>query len=170
MPSESWSLGKTLVGALTGSLILEGTLGLDEPISISQWPDVSDPRRKIKIRDLLQMAGGRDFSTEPRFLPWFKQSDHGLIYTNIPDVVAFSVNRALARQPGTLGNYNNADVLLLVEHTRQKLKLSHRGLRDLIHQRVLEPLDMNSVRLSTDYTGTPVITGYVYGSARDWGS
>lgn len=169
MPLESWSLGKTLVGALAGHLIMEGKLGLDEKVVISHWPEATDPRRNIRIRDLLQMASGLDFSTEAEFFPYFSQSDHGLIYTNLKDVVAFSANRKLAREPGTLGNYNNADVLLLMEYIRQKLNISHQELITLIQDTILKPLGMNSIRLSTDFAGNPVITGYVYGSARDWG-
>lgn len=167
--SESWSLGKTLIGALAGRLILEGALSLDEPIAISHWPDAADPRRAIRVRDLLNMASGLDFSTEAEFFPVFNQSDHGLIYTNLRDIVAFSADRPLTRSPGEQGNYNNADVLLLMEHIRQKLGLSHEDLVALIRRKVLAPLGMMSVRLSTDFAGNPVITGYVYGSARDWG-
>jgi CubicO group peptidase (beta-lactamase class C family) len=165
--AESWSLGKTLAGLLAGRLITQGQLSLDEKIQLESWPE-KDPRREITVRNLLNMAGGLQFTTEGVFWPMFAQSDHGLIYTNLPDIVAFSSDRPLARPPGTQGDYNNADPTLLLAYIRQKRGLNADGLLQLINDEVLTPLDMRNVRLSTDPKGTPVITGYVYGSARNW--
>lgn len=166
--AESWSLGKTLVGTLVGKLIAEGKLSLDEPISISQWP-AGDPRRSILVRHAMGMAGGLRFTTAYETFPVFKQSDHGLIYTDLPDVVRFVTDRPAEHAPGARGNYNNADPLLLLEHIRQKLNLTNDGLRALIREKVFNPLGMDVV-LSTDPKGFPIITGYVYGTARSWGA
>lgn len=166
--SESWSLGKTIIGTLAGALISDGTLSLDETVDLPQWPH-GDPRRAIRIRDLLGMSGGLAFTTEFETWPLFLQSDHGKVYYNLPDVVAFVADRPLARRPGSEGSYNNADPILLLAHIRHKLKLDAAGLRRLVWERVLEPVGMQDTVLSTDFAGMPIMTGYVYAPARDWG-
>lgn len=166
--AESWSLGKTLVGTLVGKLIAEGVLSLDEPLLLSQWPE-GDPRRKILLRHAMGMSGGLRFSTGYESFPFFAQGDHGLIYTDLDDVVRFVTDRPLEHAPGSHGTYNNADPLLMLEFIRQKLKLSNDQLRQLIREKVFAPLGMDIV-LSTDPKGFPIITGYVYGTARSWGA
>ncbi len=166
--AESWSLGKTIVGTLVGKLIAEGALSLDEPIQISQWPE-GDPRRKILLRHAMGMSGGLRFSTGFKTFPFYAQGDHGLVYTDLDDVVRFVTDRPLEHAPGSFGTYNNADPLLMLEFIRQKLKLDNDQLRQLIREKVFAPLNMDVV-LSTDPKGFPIITGYVYGTARSWAS
>jgi len=167
--SESWSLGKSIAGSFAAVLIQQGRLSLDEPILLSQWPAADDPRRRITVRHLLNMSSGLDFSTEFQLYPVFIQSDHNLVYTNLPDLAGFAADRPLAHEPGTFGTYSNADTLLLMEFIRQKFDLDHAGLIALLRQQLLDPLGMDDVVLSTDYVGLPVITGYDYASARSWG-
>ena len=167
-PLESWSLGKTLVGALAGVLIREGRLALDETLALPDWPQADDPRRAITVRNALNMAGRLDFTTEARFWPVFRQSDHGLVYTNLPDLHRFAADRPPAGPPGSHGEYNNADPYLVMEHVRAKLGLEPAALAALVHAKVLGPAGMHGVVLSTDPAGHPAITGYVLGTARDW--
>jgi len=166
--AENWSFGKTLVGTLVGRLIAEGKLSLDEPIAIQQWP-AGNPRRGIRVRDAMGMAGGLRFTTGYKTFPLFVQADHGLVYTDLEDAVRFVVDRPLQHKPSTAGSYNNADPLLLLEFIRQKLNLSNDGLRELIREKVFAPVGMN-VAVSTDPKGFPIITGYVFGTARSWGN
>lgn len=168
IPSDSWSLGKTLVGTLTGVLIAQGRLSLDEAVTLAQWPEPNDPRRAITVRNLLNMSSGLDFSTKFQLWPVFIQSDHSLVYTNLPDVAAFAADRPLAHAPGSFGTYSNADTLLLLEFIRQKLNLDQAGVIALLRQEVLTPLGMDDLVLSTDFVGLPIITGYDYASARSW--
>jgi CubicO group peptidase (beta-lactamase class C family) len=167
-PLESWSLGKTLVGVLAGVLATEGRLSLDEPLALPDWPQADDPRRRITVRNALNMAGRLAFTTEARFWPVFRQSDHGLVYTNLPDLHRFAADRPAAGPPGSHGEYNNADPYLVMEHARAKLGLGPEALAALVHDRVLRPAGMGGVVLSTDFAGHPAITGYVLGTARDW--
>ena len=58
-PQISWSQGKSITATLIGILIQRGLLKLDQPAPVKEWQD--DDRRKIRIRDLLQMSSGLDF-------------------------------------------------------------------------------------------------------------
>jgi CubicO group peptidase (beta-lactamase class C family) len=167
--AESWSLGKTLVGLLAGRLVTMGRLDLDEPVALTRWP-VGDPRRSITVRHLLTMSGSLAFSVEAAFWPIFQQSDHGLIYTGLPDVVAFAADRPLAGPPGSIATYNNADPTVLLAYLAQKLGVDGDGVAAALRREVLVPLGADGIRWSTDRRGMPVATGYVYGRARDWGA
>ena len=62
-PQISWSQGKSIASALVGAAIQAGHLdaGLDDPAPVPEWQEDGDPRRKIRIRDILNMSSGLDF-------------------------------------------------------------------------------------------------------------
>ncbi|MGI9629220.1 MAG: serine hydrolase, partial [Longimicrobiales bacterium] len=61
-PQISWSMGKSIVSALTGTLVQQGYFGLDDPAPVPAWRQaIHDPRSEIRIQDLLRMSGGLDF-------------------------------------------------------------------------------------------------------------
>jgi hypothetical protein len=61
-PQISWSQGKSITAALVGVLVQQGELELDQPAPVPEWhEDPADPRREIRIRDLLHMSSGLDF-------------------------------------------------------------------------------------------------------------
>ena len=57
-PLESWSMGKSLTATLMGILIKQGVYDLWQPAPIPEWRSANDPRRKIRIADLLHMSSG----------------------------------------------------------------------------------------------------------------
>ena len=60
-PLESWSMGKTVLAILMGTLVADGTYDLWQPAPIADWRQPEDPRRNIRIADLLRMSGGLRF-------------------------------------------------------------------------------------------------------------
>jgi len=57
-PLESWSMGKSVSATLMSILIQQGVYTLLQPARIPEWSDKSDPRRAIRIADLLHMSSG----------------------------------------------------------------------------------------------------------------
>jgi CubicO group peptidase (beta-lactamase class C family) len=57
-PLESWSMGKSLTGTLVGRLIQQGVYRLDQPAPIPEWQGAGDPRREIRIMDIMRMSSG----------------------------------------------------------------------------------------------------------------
>ena len=62
-PQLSWSQGKSIAAALVGVAIQAGHLdvGLDDPAPVPEWQGEGDPRREIRMRDLLNMSSGLNF-------------------------------------------------------------------------------------------------------------
>ena len=81
-PQIGWSQGKSITAALIAVLMQQGELKLDDPAPIKEWQQPDDPRRKIRIKDLLRMSSGLDFDNwglgEPR--SYTKANEHFRIY------------------------------------------------------------------------------------------
>ena len=56
-----WSMTKSIIGALTGILVKQQKLKIDEPAPVPEWKDPKDPRHAITTRHLLQQTTGLDF-------------------------------------------------------------------------------------------------------------
>jgi CubicO group peptidase (beta-lactamase class C family) len=166
---ESWSMGKSLTATLLGLLAREGLVHPEEPAPIAAWRSPGDPRAAITVKNLLQMSSGLRFTRdEPRHTWEHAVADHVYVYFEAIDVFDFSVSRPLEFPPDTVGRYRNCDPLALGLIVKQivtgrgeeYLSWPQRALFDRIgiRRQVLEP----------DIHGNFILTGYDYGTARNW--
>ena len=168
----SWSSGKSITSALIGLLVKDGHFTVDQPAQIEEWQGLDDPRRAIRIADLLQMSSGLDFvraQDEDRLeLGWTSRDDHMYIYFGAIDVFEHSISRPLEYPPGTVWRYRNGDTLSLGALVRRTVE--SRGEEYLTYpQRALfDKIGMRNMVLETDPWGNFIMTGYDYGTARDW--
>lgn len=169
---ESWSMGKSLTATLVGRLIQEGLLSLDQPAPIAGWQHPDDPRRAITVRDLLQMSSGLRFSGHhdprgawPGYVP-----DHFYIYTEAIDVFDFALSRPAEFAPQTIGRYRNCDPLSLGYIVNQ-IVTGQMG-RDYLawpQEALFDRIGIRRQVLETDLYGNFILTGFDYGTARNWG-
>lgn len=168
MPLESWSMGKSIAGTMIGLLLNDGAFRLEDPAPVPEWHKTpNDPRAKIRIMDLMRMSSGLRFSRgSPEDIPGYH--DHDLPYTGAIDAVEFVTTRPLQFEPNTFGRYRNTDPLLLGYIVREAVR--KRGEEHLTYpQRALfDKLGMRGQVLETDPYGNFLITGYDYGTARNW--
>jgi len=168
MPLESWSMGKSIAGTLIGRLLNDGAFRLEDPAPIPEWRKVpDDPRAKIRIMDLMRMSSGLRFSRgSPEDTPGYH--DHDLIYSGAIDAAQFVITRPLQFEPNTFGRYRNTDPLALGYIVRETVR--GRGEEYLTYpQRALfDKLGMRGQLLETDPYGNFLITGYDYGTGRNW--
>src|SRR6185295_4469206 len=82
-----WSMGKSVTATLLGQLVNEGALQLWAPAPIEEWQGPQDPRRDIRIADLLRMSSGLHFIApqDPDFDPARGYPDHLFVYTGAID-------------------------------------------------------------------------------------
>jgi CubicO group peptidase (beta-lactamase class C family) len=168
---ESWSMGKSLTATLVGRLIQNGLLSLDQPAPIAAWQHPEDPRRAITVRDLLQMSSGLRFSGhhDPRGSWASYVPDHFYIYTEAIDVFDFAISRPAEFAPQTVGRYRNCDPLALGYIVKQIV--TGRLGRDYLTWPQAELFDRIGIRrqvLETDLYGNFLLTGFDYGTARNW--
>jgi len=168
---ESWSMGKSLVATLVGRLVQEGALALDAPAPVAEWQGAGDPRRRIKVAHLLRMSSGLRFSGASESL-WplllWGIPDHIAIYTGMDDVFGFAIGSPAEHPPGRVGRYRNVDPLVLSALVHREAEA--RGVDPrLFPQRLLfDRIGIRRQVLETDRQGQFILTGYDYGTARNW--
>ena len=167
---ESWSMGKSLTATLVGLAIKDGAFALDDPAPVPDWRRPGDPRGAIRVRDVMNMASGLSFTgQDDRWMdPTWQYHDHFFIYAGAVDAFKYAITSPVEFAPNTVGRYRNSDPMtlgfLVRQHVEKKgeVYLTHpqRALFDKIgiRRQVLEP----------DPWGNFLLSGYDYGTARNW--
>jgi CubicO group peptidase (beta-lactamase class C family) len=167
---ESWSMGKSIASTLFALLVKDGTYTLDQPAPVALWQKPGDPRAKIRNRDLLNMSGGLLFqgNQEPADARRQPYPDHYYIYTGGVDSFDYSINRPAEFPPGTVGRYRNCDPLTIGYLIKQAV--TKRGETYLAWpQKVLfDKIGIRRQVIEPDPYGNFIMTGYDFGTARNW--
>jgi CubicO group peptidase (beta-lactamase class C family) len=167
---ESWSMGKSIASTLFALLIKDGTYTLEQPAPVPEWQAAGDPRAKIRNMDLLRMSSGLRFiaTQDPDYTPDKGYPDHFYMYSGAVNSFDYSVHQPLQFPPNTQGRYRNSDPLTLM--SLAKLAIQKRGEEFLTWpQRALfDRIGIRRQVLETDPYGNFLITGYDYGTARNW--
>ena len=165
---ESWSMGKSLAATLFALLVKDGTYSLEQPAQVPLWQRPGDPRGSIRHIDLLRMSAGLKFlgNQEPGSNDTYP--DHYYIYTGGIDAFDYSITRPVEYPANTDGRYRNSDPLTIAYLT--KLAVTKRGDNILTWpQRALfDRIGIRKQVLETDPYGNYLISGYDYGTARNW--
>jgi CubicO group peptidase (beta-lactamase class C family) len=165
---ESWSMGKSLAATLFALLVKDGTYTLEQPAQVPLWQRPGDPRGSIRHIDLLRMSAGLKFlgNQEPGSNDTYP--DHYYIYTGGIDAFDYSITRPVEYPANTDGRYRNSDPLTIAYLT--KLAVTKRGDNILTWpQRALfDRIGIRKQVLETDPYGNYLISGYDYGTARNW--
>jgi CubicO group peptidase (beta-lactamase class C family) len=167
---ESWSMGKSIASTLFSLLVKDGTYSLEQRAPVPEWHTPGDRRGAIRNMDLLRMSSGLRFiaTQDPDYTPDKGYPDHFYIYTGAVNAYDYSVHQPLQFEPNTQGRYRNSDPLTLMYLA--KLAVTKRGEEFLTWpQRALfDRIGIRRQVLETDPFGNFLITGYDYGTARNW--
>lgn len=168
---ESWSMGKSLTATLAGLLIRDGYFELDDPAPVPEWhqqPD--DPRAAITVADLFHMSSGLRFIAprDPDYSPDKGYPDHMFIYTGAIDAFEYSVSRPLQFPPNTEGRYRNSDPLTVGYIIRRTVEAMGRNYLTWPQEALFDRIGIREQVLEPDPFGNFLLTGYDYGTARNW--
>src|SRR5690606_26676208 len=98
-PQLGWSMSKSVASLLTGVLVKQGVVSLDDDGLRSEW---TDGRADITIEQLLRMTSG---------LEWDETYDRGTPITRMlylePDMGDYVASLPLAHAPGTVQQYSS---------------------------------------------------------------
>jgi CubicO group peptidase (beta-lactamase class C family) len=167
---ESWSMGKSITSTLFGLLVKDGTYTLEQPAPVPLWRAPEDPRSKIRNMDLLRMSGGLQFlaSQDPDYSPDKGYPDHFYIYTGAVDSFEYSINRPLQFPPNTEGRYRNCDPLTIGYLIKQAVRKRGEEYLTWPQRALFDRIGIRRQVLETDPYGNFLLTGYDYGTARNW--
>lgn len=169
-PLESWSMGKSLTGTLVARLIHQGVYRLDQPAPFPEWQAPGDPRRAIRIMDIMRMSSGLRIRApqDPDWDDAYGYPDHLYLYTGGVNSYTYAATRPQQWAPNTVGRYRNVDPVLasyLVRLGTERLGVDYHSFP----QRTLfDKLGMRDAVLETDPYGNFLGQGYEMIAARDW--
>jgi CubicO group peptidase (beta-lactamase class C family) len=169
-PQISWSMGKSIAATLTGVLVQQGALAIDQPAPVPEWQGELDPRRDILLADLLRMSSGLDFDNfglNPNS-SYNAANEHFRIYFDALDVFAHAVDQPLRYEPGTVWRYRNSDPLTLMRIARHIVEERGDDWLSFPQRALFDRIGARSFVLETDAWGNFIITGFDYGGTRDW--
>lgn len=155
-PQLGWSMSKSVANLLTGVLVEQGVVALDDDGLRPEW---TDERADITIEQLLRQTSG---------LEWDETYDLGTPITRMlylePDMARYVAGQPLAHEPGAVQQYSSGNTNLLCSVLVERSGLGAELPRELL----LGPLGLTSAVFEPDATGTPVCSSYLWATPRDW--
>ncbi len=161
-PLNGWSMTKSALGALVGTLVGDGRLALDAKALLPEWSAPGDARAGITLEDLLRMRSGLRFSevySDPL-------SDVTRMLFDGPDAAGFAASRPAAHPPGTHWQYASGTTNILSLIARRAL--GEDAYPSWPRRALFDPLGMRSAVFETDAAGTFVGSSFLFATARDW--
>ncbi len=162
----SWSMAKSILHAIVGTLVDAGQLDPDQLAPVPEWSDSDDPRHQIHVRDLLAMRDGLAFIEQYEI----GETSHviEMLYgEGKGDMAAFTAQLPLAHQPGTFYNYSSGTTNIL-----SRIVADHVGYGDHYHEalrsRLFAPIGMTSAVATMDGSGVFVASSFVHATALDF--
>jgi CubicO group peptidase (beta-lactamase class C family) len=156
VPARTWSVAKSLTGALVGVLAGEGKLQLDAPAPIPEWSAPGDPRAAITVADLLHMSSGLAVAGAAMEDVYFGGADSIASITAAP----------LEVPPGSRWHYANRDTLLLVRAMRHVIR-DDAAYWSFPRHALFGRIGMHDTVAETDWRGNFVLSSQVQSTARD---
>jgi CubicO group peptidase (beta-lactamase class C family) len=163
-PQIGWSMGKSFLNALVGTLVKDGRLRLDLNRLLPQWQGAGDPRSAITVDNLLRMVSGLDFDAPHAQM----MSDTRKMLFLKGDSAAYAASEKLSSPVGSKWFYASGSTTLLASALRTALGGSQAQYFSYPHKALFGPLGMNSAVMEVDEEGTFLAPAFVYASARDW--
>jgi CubicO group peptidase (beta-lactamase class C family) len=167
---ESWSMGKSITATLFALLVKDGTYTVDQPAPVPAWRAPGDPRGAIRHADLLHMSSGLRFiaTQDPDYTPDKGYPDHFFIYTGAVDAFEYSMNKPLQFPVNTEGRYRNCDPLTLGFLVKQAVTKRGEEYLTWPQRALFDRIGIRRQVLETDPYGNFLLTGYDYGTPRNW--
>ena len=155
-PQLGWSMSKSVTELMTGMLVKQGVISLDDDHLRPEW---TDGRADITVENLLRMESG---------LEWDETYDLGTPITRMlyleEDMGGYVASLPLESEPGSVQEYSSGSTTLLCSVLTERTGLG----ADLPRQTILRTLGLSSAVFEPDAVGTPVCSSYLWMTPRDW--
>lgn len=163
-----FSKTKSVMSALTGILVGQGSLKRDAPAPVAAWKDPDDPRHVITVDHLLRHTAGLALgSSLQASLGSVLEPVNTMKFAEV-DMASFAERAPLATAPGTAWNYHDGNFLILAHLLRDASGGNPADVLRFARRELFAPLGMRHVTLQLDASGTIEGSGEMLASARDW--
>lgn len=169
-PLESWSMGKSLTGTLVARLIQQGVYTLEQPAPIPEWRSPDDPRREIRIMDIMRMSSGLRLRApqDPDWADSLGYPDHVYLYTGTIDSYEWAATRQQQWKPNAVGRYRNSDPVLASYLVRLGAERLGQDYHAFPQRALFDKIGIRNAIIETDPYGNFLGQGYEMVAARDW--
>jgi len=167
-PILGYSATKSVISALTGILVRQGKLAVDEPAPVAAWQDPSDSRHAITVDDLLRHTSGLAMGSSLNASLASALAPVNRMKYIERDMAGFAESSALETAPGSAWNYHDGNYLILSRLIRDAAGGRAADVLRFARRELFEPLGMRNVTLEFDATGTPEGSAQMLAPARDW--
>lgn len=168
MKYKSWSMAKSVTGALIGIAEKKGLLHHAEPLSqfANVFPELPPLKSKIKIQDFLQMSSGIEFREGYDDGP--ERSDvTAMLYRNgNPDTARYVLSRRQIFLPGERFSYSSGDSNVLM--AALKGRLDKASYDRFPFDSLFSPLGIDDVTFEQDKSGTFLGSTHLFLKPRDF--
>ncbi|MFY9782467.1 MAG: serine hydrolase [Acidimicrobiales bacterium] len=165
-PLLSWSMAKSMLHMIIGTLVDDGLLNPFAPAPVPEWRDEGDPRGAIRLRDLLAMRDGLAF-VEVYEIGETSHVIDMLFGEGQDDMAGYTARLPLAHEPGAFFNYSSGTTNVLSRIVADIVGYGDQ-YRDYLEARLFGPLGMTSAEATFDETGVFVASSYVHANALDF--
>lgn len=155
---RTWSVAKSIAASVIGAAVHQGLVDVKAPARIPEWQRPADPRGRITLENLLQMASGLDSNIAGN------RTDR--IYIGGGLVADNAATRSLEAVPGTRWKYANNDTMLAVHALRAAFAGDDAFLR-FPFEALLYRIGMTHTMPETDWNGDFILSSQVWTTARD---
>jgi len=159
-PLLSWSMGKSVVNAITGIMSGDGLVYIYAPVDIPEWQN--DARKEITLDQLLHMQSGLEWNEN-----YGTRSDVNLMLHREADMGMYALSKPLEHKPGTHWYYSSGTTNIVMRYLADKFA-SDTEFLSYLRERLFIPLGVSNVHFEHDISGTPVGSSYLYMTARDF--
>src|SRR4051812_10560940 len=154
-----WSMTKSLTAAVIGTLVKAGKLNPNAPAPVPEWQHTN--KEKIKLKDLLQQSSGLDYTEN-----YNSPSEATTMLFQRANMGAYVASLPLKHSPGTVFYYSSGNANLLGRIIKQTVGDS--VYPAFPYNTLFHKINMYSLVLEPDASGTYVSSSYSYASARDF--
>jgi len=172
-PLPGWSAGECVTALMTGQLVSDGRLRLNESVPVPEWARTGDPRGEITLKQLLQMRSGLRHSetADP-----VRSSDRvRMLYLDgRDDMAGYAEAQPLVAPAGGSFAFSSATGVILADASANVLSPDRDPARrraavgDYLRTRVLAPMQVTSMSVAYDRAGTMIGSDMIQARARDW--
>lgn len=166
-PLLSWSMAKSVLHMIIGTLVDDDQLDPEQLAPVREWANDTDPRRLIRLCDLLAMRDGLAFSETYELGGSFSHVIEMLYGEGKDDMAAFTAQLPLAHDPGTVFNYSSGTTNILSRIVADKVGYGDL-YRDYLNERLFRPTAMDSAAPTFDTSGVFVASSLLHANALDF--
>lgn len=173
-----WSAGQCLTTLMTGQLVSDGRLRLNESAPVPEWRRTGDPRGEVTLKQLLQMRSGlrhERASAKPDGIVEDQGDTMRMLYLDgRDDMAAYAEAQPLEAPAGRVFSDAGANAVILADLAARVLAPNGKpeerriAVKNYLENRVLIPIGMKSTLVGFDRAGTMTGNAMIHTTAHDW--